>query len=65
MSQQWEQSFNQLCDLLLNSLGAEEHLTIDLSGEQSHFMRLNHGKVRQSGVVTDGDISIRILSPLP
>jgi predicted Zn-dependent protease len=60
MSQQWEQSFNQLCDLLLNSLGAEEHLTIDLSGEQSHFMRLNHGKVRQSGVVTDGDISIRL-----
>ncbi len=60
MSQQWEQSFNQLCDLLLDSLGAEEHLTIDLSGEESHFMRLNHAKVRQSGVVTDGDISIRL-----
>jgi predicted Zn-dependent protease len=60
MSQQWEQSFNQLCDLLLGSLGAEEHLTIDLSGEQSHFMRLNHGKVRQSGTVVDGDISLRL-----
>jgi predicted Zn-dependent protease len=60
MSQQWEQSFNQLCDLLLDTLGAEEHLSIDLSGEESHFMRLNHGKVRQSGTVTDGDISLRL-----
>jgi predicted Zn-dependent protease len=60
MSQQWEQSFSQLCDLLLDSLGAEEHLTIDLSGEQSHFMRLNHGKIRQSGTVIDGDLSLRL-----
>lgn len=61
MSQQWEQSFNQLCDLLLGSLSAEEHLTIDLSGEQSHFMRLNHGKVRQSGTVVDGNLSLRLI----
>ncbi|MGB8699197.1 MAG: TldD/PmbA family protein [Thermosynechococcaceae cyanobacterium] len=57
---QWEQSFNPLCDLLLDSLQTNEHLSIELAGEQSHFMRLNGGKVRQTGTVTDGDISLRL-----
>jgi predicted Zn-dependent protease len=56
----WEQSFEQLCTLLLDSLNADEHLSIDLAGEQSHFMRLNRAKVRQSGTVTDGEVSLRL-----
>jgi predicted Zn-dependent protease len=57
---QWEQSFDQLCSLLLGSLSADEHLSIDLAGEQSHFMRLNGAKVRQSGTVTDGEVTLRL-----
>ncbi len=57
---QWEQSFEQLCTLLLDSLNADEHLSIDLAGEQSHFMRLNRAKVRQSGTVIDGEASLRL-----
>jgi predicted Zn-dependent protease len=57
---QWEQTFNPLCDLLLDSLKSEEHLSIDLSGEQSHFMRFNNGKVRQTGTVDDGEVSLRL-----
>lgn len=40
----WESTFNQLADLLLDNLQAGEHLSIELAGEQSHFMRLNAGK---------------------
>jgi predicted Zn-dependent protease len=57
---QWEQSFEQLCTLLLESLSTGEHLSIDLAGEQSHFMRLNRAKVRQSGTVIDGEVSLRL-----
>jgi predicted Zn-dependent protease len=57
----WESNFNQLCDLLLNELNHDEHLSIELSGESSHFMRLNHAKVRQSGTVTDGEIAVRLI----
>jgi predicted Zn-dependent protease len=57
---QWEQSFEQLCTLLLDSLNPDEHLSIDLAGEQSHFMRLNRAKVRQSGTVTDGEVTLRL-----
>jgi predicted Zn-dependent protease len=60
MMEQWEQSFTQLCDRLLNVLGTNEHLSIDLSGEQSHFMRLNGGKVRQSGTVVDAKLTLRL-----
>jgi predicted Zn-dependent protease len=60
MTDAWEQSFNQLCDQLLNSLKAEEHLTLDLAGEESHFMRLNGGKVRQSGTVVDANLTLRL-----
>jgi len=58
----WESTFNQLADCLLDQLGGNEHLSIELAGEQSHFMRLNAGKVRQSGLVTDASINIRLIA---
>ncbi len=58
--EQWEQCFNPLCDVLLDNLQADEHLSIDLSGEHSHFMRFNNGKVRQTGTVNDGEVSLRL-----
>jgi predicted Zn-dependent protease len=57
---QWEGVFEQLCGVLLDSLKADEQLSLDLAGEQSHFMRLNHAKVRQSGTVTDAEVTLRL-----
>ncbi|MCG9892101.1 MAG: TldD/PmbA family protein [Thermosynechococcaceae cyanobacterium MS004] len=57
----WEDSFEQLCSLLLSSLTPNEQLSIDLAGEHSHFMRLNHAKVRQAGTVTDGEVTLRLI----
>ena len=57
----WEATFNQLADLLLENLGPSEHLSIELAGEQSHFMRLNAAKVRQSGIVTDATITLHLI----
>jgi predicted Zn-dependent protease len=59
---QWEIAFEQLCGLLLGCLKADEHLSIDLAGERSHFMRLNRAKVRQSGTVTDAEVTLRLSS---
>lgn len=57
----WETTFNQLADLLLETLTPREHLSIELAGEQSHFMRLNGAKVRQSGLVTDATITLHLV----
>ncbi len=58
----WETTFNQLADLLLDNLQAEEHLSLELAGEHSHFMRLNAAKVRQSGTVTDATLKLRLIA---
>ncbi|HEY9826937.1 MAG TPA: metallopeptidase TldD-related protein [Stenomitos sp.] len=62
MIAQWEHSFHSLCDALLASLTATEQLSLDLAAEHSHFMRFNRGKVRQSGTVADGNLTLRLSS---
>jgi predicted Zn-dependent protease len=57
-----EHSFGQLADRLINSLDQGEHLTINLESERSQFTRFNHAKVRQSGVVADGNVTISLIS---
>ncbi len=57
-----EHSFYQLADRLIESLRHDEHLTINLSGERSQFTRFNHAKVRQSGLVEDGNVTISLIS---
>jgi len=56
-----EDSFYQLADHLTSSLNLDEYLTINLDSERSQFTRFNHGKVRQTGVVADGNISISLI----
>lgn len=58
----WEATFNQLGDLLLDALKVDEQLVIEMGGEQSHFMRLNKAQVRQSGLVTDATIKLRLMA---
>jgi len=60
-----ENTFNQLTDHLLSSLISSlknhEYVTISLNCERSQFTRFNHGKVRQSGLVNDGSITISLI----
>ena len=57
----WESSFGTLCDEMVSALQKDEQLSVELSGEASHFMRLNNGKVRQSGTVTDGSVTLQLM----
>ncbi|MFN8969384.1 MAG: metallopeptidase TldD-related protein, partial [Pseudanabaena sp.] len=56
-----EKAFYQLADRLIDSLHHGEHLTINLESERSQFTRFNHAKVRQSGVVADGNVTILLI----
>jgi predicted Zn-dependent protease len=58
----WESTFTQLGDFLLESLTRDEQLVIELGGEQSHFMRFNKAQVRQSGIVTDATVKLRLMA---
>ncbi len=56
-----EAGFQQLVEALLSDRRSEEHLTLELSSEQSQFVRFNHAKVRQAGHITDGWVTLRLM----
>jgi predicted Zn-dependent protease len=56
-----ETGFQSLSHQLIDSLVENEHLTISLNSERSQFTRFNHAKVRQSGLVADGTISLNLI----
>jgi len=58
----WESVFEQLTDLLVDNLQAEEQLSMELEGEQSQFIRFNRARVRQTGTVTDGTLRLRLIA---
>lgn len=60
--QNLEHAFYQLADHLIDSLQIGEHLTINLDSERSQFTRFNNAKVRQSGVVADGNMTISLVA---
>lgn len=60
--EQLEASFQQLCEELLETLHTDEHLSIELSGEQTQFVRFNGAKVRQAGTVKDGTIKLTLMA---
>jgi predicted Zn-dependent protease len=57
----WESAFSALGDRLFNGLKADEHLSLELTGEQSQFTRLNNAKIRQTGLVTDGKAKLTLI----
>jgi predicted Zn-dependent protease len=57
----WEQAFGQLTEELLQRLRRDEHVTLTLSAEQSQFTRFNRAKVRQSGTVSDGTVTLTLM----
>ncbi len=55
------QTFDRLVDIVLSQLQPDEHLKLNLVGEQSQFVRFNGAKVRQTGSVIDGDLSLTLM----
>jgi predicted Zn-dependent protease len=58
----FETSFNQLSDQLIANLKSGEQLSLELSGEQSQFIRFNEARVRQTGVVDDATVTLRLIN---
>jgi predicted Zn-dependent protease len=56
-----EASFQQLSDSLIKNLQTGEYLSIELSSEQTQFIRFNGAKVRQTGTVKDGTIKLTLI----
>jgi predicted Zn-dependent protease len=56
-----EQTFDRLVEALLTELTAHEQLTLTLLGEQSQFVRFSHAKVRQTGCVGDGELTLTLM----
>lgn len=59
--EQLEATFNRIAESLLTDLQSEEHLKLNLSGEQSQFVRFNGAKVRQAGCIGDGGLTLTLM----
>ena len=54
--------FYALADHVQRHLHAGEGFTLWFTGEQSDFVRFNHGRVRQAGNVTQGYLTLRLVA---
>lgn len=57
----WQQTFDRLVAALMEQLTPQEALKLSLVGEQSQFVRFNGAKVRQSGWVNDGELTLSLM----
>lgn len=58
----YQQRFEELLDALRTALQPGEQFTLGYSAEQSQFVRLNHAKVRQAGLVSQASVQLRLVS---
>lgn len=58
---EWENAFNKIGDRLLNNIQSNEYFTLELEGENTNFIRFNRAKVRQTGVVIDSNITLKLI----
>ncbi|MFM5980418.1 MAG: TldD/PmbA family protein, partial [Sphaerospermopsis kisseleviana] len=56
-----ETNFDHLIETLLEKKSADEHFTVRLNSERSQFTRFNNAKVRQTGLVADGSITLNLM----
>jgi predicted Zn-dependent protease len=57
-----EASFDRVLAGLIASLHADEQFTLRLQGEVSQFTRFNRARVRQTGIVTDGSLQLKLIA---
>ena len=56
-----KKAFNELSEKLYSMLSPEEHLIASFYGENSQFIRFNAAKIRQTGLVDDGTLSLKYM----
>lgn len=56
-----QQYFYHLADKLFEQLSKDETVLLSLQGEESDFTRFNHSKVRQSGLVSQAYLKLRLI----
>lgn len=54
--------FSRFCESLFGSLKSGEHARVSLAAEQTHFLRLNRGAVRQNGIVQDAQVVVHYMT---
>ena len=57
-----ETSFDRVLAGLRHSLHPDEQFTLRLQGELSQFTRFNHAKVRQTGIVRDSNLQLKLIA---
>ena len=57
-----ENQFKSLSKKLFSLLNKDEVLTASFTGEESQFIRINNAKIRQTGLVDDADIQLRMIA---
>ena len=57
-----ENQFKSLLKNLFSLLNKGEVLTASFTGEESQFIRINNAKIRQTGLVDDADIQLRMIA---
>lgn len=53
--------FGQLADRVAANVPTATHFTLTLSGEDSQFSRFNRARVRQTGQVSDGNLTLTVM----
>ncbi|MEB3214255.1 MAG: metallopeptidase TldD-related protein, partial [Leptolyngbyaceae bacterium] len=61
-SSQLEQTFFQLAQHVFDQAHSDEAMSLSLVAEQSQFTRFNRAKVRQTGVVQDGEMTLTLMA---
>ncbi|NEP63590.1 MAG: TldD/PmbA family protein, partial [Symploca sp. SIO2G7] len=56
-----EAVFGQLAEQLASTLPTAAHFTLTTSGEASQFTRFNRARVRQTGQVSDGNLTLTLM----
>lgn len=57
----YQQRFEDLLGTLRSAVEPGEHFTLGYSAEHSQFVRLNHAKVRQAGLVSQASVQLRLV----
>ena len=57
-----ENKFKNISEVIYSHLKRNELLTLSFTGEESQFIRLNNAKIRQTGLVHDADIHMKMIA---
>ena len=57
-----ENKFKNISKVIYSYLKKNELLTLSFTGEESQFIRLNNAKIRQTGLVNDADIHMKMIA---